>query len=99
MTRKEIQKINKELKEFNNYYSIIPLKEINIKLKENGLILIQEDNTEWSGFLCGDNSQTTFIVGRYIGESETYEPIKNTMLSLSWYKMESGRYEIVTYLT
>lgn len=100
LTRVQISKINKELCIFNTYWCAIPLINIMDVLKKHNLILLQEDNTEFSGFLCGDSSQESFIVGNY-DETVTdfFEPIENTSLQLSWYKMPSGNYEINCYLS
>lgn len=81
--------IQKGLKAFGKkYFDEIPLKEISELFKENCAMLLQEDGTEWSGILCGDNSSATFEV----------KGIKCNGLRLGWYKMPSGRYEINAYL-
>lgn len=94
-------KANKELTKLtvSKYFEKIPLKGISDILKNYGLILLQEDNTEWSGLLSGNSSRATFDIG-YIEtkNNNQYTPINNSSLVLSWYKMDSGRYEIVTYL-
>ena len=103
MSRKDIKKINSELRKFNDYFDEIPLNEISEVLNSFGIKLLQEDGTEFSGILCGNNSYTTIEIGKDIIEELDnliiYEIIKNTFLYISWYKMSSGRYEIVTYLT
>lgn len=101
ITRKEIQKINKQLKQFNSYWCTIPLININSVLKENKLLLIQEDGTAFSGIFCGDSSNTNIFLGVYEknSENEFYEMVENTSLKLSWYKMPSGNFEIVCYIS
>jgi len=86
--------INSELATFcKTYYDQIPLTEIFDILKKNNIIVIQEDGTPWSGFLMGNNSSTTFDL-KIDGKN-----IENSILSLSWYKMENGRFEINAYLS
>src|SRR4030043_104320 len=51
-------KINTELHEINTtYHSAIPLDRIFNSLEKRGLVPLQEDNTEWSGFLLGREGQ------------------------------------------
>jgi hypothetical protein len=95
-------KVNKELTKLtvNKYFEKIPLKDTSDILKKYGLILLQEDQTEWDGFLTGNNARATFDVG-YIetkDKDNRYTPIDNAALVMSWYKMPSARYEIVVYL-
>jgi len=100
----EKKKINTQLrKSIQTYHPEIPLDEIEAILKQFGLLLLQEDYTPWSGMLIGADSQTTFELGylesAYEKDGMTfYEPIENAGLLLSWYKMGSGKYEIVTYV-
>lgn len=99
MTRKEISKVNKILTKLPVYWDYIPFKEICDELKKFNLIPIQEDDTAWSGILCGDSQQELFTLGHYLENADFYVPVKNTFLSLSWYNMGNGRYEILTHLT
>ena len=81
--------VQKGLKEISSkYWEGIPMLEISDLLKANGAMLIQEDGTEWSGILCGSASVVDIKV----------KGIKTNGLSLGWYKMQSGRYEINAYL-
>lgn len=100
----ERRKISKALypltKEFHN---AIPLKSICDVLEKFDLKLLQEDGTEWAGLLCGRDANATFDIGRIerIDERWTcpvrWDVIKDK-LYLSWYKHETGRYEINMYL-
>lgn len=104
------KKINKELtnltspKNKTKYFNSIPLTDIFNILKKYGVIVIQEDGSEWSGFLIGRSSTTHFDVASIdtknntIGKS-TYTPYTNTMLNLQYHKMQSGKYEIVVYMS
>jgi len=65
----------------------------------------------WSGFLMGTDEQVNFTLGdknqikdNYGKDSRgedmlAYEPFTNAMLAMSWYKMGSGKYEIVAYIS
>ncbi len=86
------------------YFDGIPLDKIEEGLHEHGLILLQEDQTEWSGFFTGREGQAHIALGfintRYKGNNDidTYEEIVNAALTITWYKMGSGKYEIVAYI-
>jgi len=71
------------------YFPAIPLDLI-FAIVETGFEnkIIDEDGTPWSGLLLGDNSHTAFKI----------KNIKYTLF-LSWYKMPSGNYEIVAYVS
>lgn len=86
------------------YFQEIPLDEIRETLAAHDLILLQEDNTEWSGFLLGRNEHILFRVGHKsslqdVNGLDSYEPLVNTGFSLSWYKDESRtKIEITGYV-
>jgi hypothetical protein len=98
---------------FNTYFDGIPLGAINGILKANGCELIDEAWLPWTGIICGAEGRTEFLLGTYgdgIGgfpwkapmedglPDLARTPVKNAQLILSWYKMPSGRYEIVAYV-
>ena len=99
------KQINKLLWEISKTkYDSIPLGDIFDVVEKYGLIPIQEDDTKWGGILCGDNEQIYITVAFKSSEIEKdgckfYEPIKTTILNISWYKYTTGRYEITTYLS
>lgn len=82
------------------FYDAIPINKVSDILQENGYLLLQEDNMEWSGFLCGRDSHTIFAIGRLEDKDDRdmYKPIE-TGLYFSWYKHTTGRYEINLYFT
>ena len=101
LTRK---KINRELSALPNYHVGIPLDIIEGILKKYNLLLLMEDNTPWDGFITGAEGQATFTLGYLDTAYEqngltAYTPIENAALIMTWYKMESGKYEIVTYIS
>ena len=91
------------------YFKEIPLDSICQALIENDMIMLQEDNTEWNGILCGIQGEAFFHVapldsGRidYDINEEVYEPYENTGLRLTWYKCESrrdGKFEVIGYIS
>jgi hypothetical protein len=94
--------VNRKLNAFtiNRYFGSIPLSGIFDILQTEGLTLLQEDSTQWSGFLCGDSGMGTFDLGFSDSKNSEgmYTPAGNNFV-MSWYKMTSGRYEIVAYVS
>jgi len=98
------KKINGELTKLPTYNEGIPLDLIENILQKYNLLLLQEDNTPWSGFITGAEGHALFSLGYLDTAYEqngltAYTPIENAGLSMSWYKMQSGKYEIVTYIS
>jgi hypothetical protein len=81
-------RINRELKPFNGYFDAIPLSDIFDVIRRHSGEPVQEDGTPWSGFLCG--TEGTAIIGISGFRS---------CLRIDWYKMPSGRYEVVVYVS
>ena len=99
--RKQINKVLTEIS--RKKYDTIPIDEIFDVVEKYGLVPLQEDNTRWEGMLLGENSNTYIpLAWKSSGVEKDgykfYTPLKNTILSISWYKFETGRYEITTYL-
>ena len=101
------KKINKKLQEINSppYYDEIPLDNIFNILEENGVVPLQEDNTKWAGILVGAEGNTKMnlaskdVVSEVVGNENLYIPYANTMLILTWYKVDNGKYEICNYVS
>jgi len=95
ITPKVRKSINKVLQnDFSkNYFNSIPLGEMFKVLEIHGLLAVQEDGSKWDGFLCGQNGRIEIELAL---EGEV---IENSVFILSWYKMESGRYEITSYIS
>lgn len=101
-------RVRKEISEAlsESYYKEIPIQEIDDVLRKHGYLLIQEDYTPWNGMLVGTNAMAFFRIGQIEGAVETqyskeklYPQVSNTGIQMTWYKMPSGKYEIVAYLT
>ena len=97
--------VNKEISALitNRYFHSIPLDDIFSVLEKYGLIPLQEDYTQWSGFLTGETGHADIDVGYASSKREKdgitfYTPTRNNMLHLSWYTMPSGKYEVTAYL-
>lgn len=94
------EKVTKQI-----YHDQIPLDTIFGILEDHGIVPLAEDNTEWSGFLLGREAHINFDIAP-IGSKHPsddpqrpfYKRFKNASLSLSWYKMPSGRYEILCHI-
>jgi len=97
--------VNKSLQRIcvGKYYDEIPIAEIFEALADNNIVALQEDNTEWTGFLCGEQANVQFNVAAEWSYDDNngifYTPCDNSVLVLSWYRMSSGRYEINAYLS
>jgi hypothetical protein len=83
--------INKSLSKIGTYHNEIPLDTIFSCIKANGGTVVQEDDTEWNGFMCGEQGSCNLPI--------IFENMNNMFVSISWYKMGSGRYEIVVYVS
>lgn len=92
MTRSQIlKKLNRQIKDLPTYHDTIPLEYLFEQIKQCDCLAIQEDQTEWQGFLCGQSGQCLI-------EIKTHFSFKIPIgLMLSWYKMTSGKYEIICY--
>ena len=86
------------------YFTQIPLQDLFDAMSKFDVVALQEDNTEWYGFLLGRDESTLFRLGD-ANKFETkhgykmYEQYDNVALQLSWYKMPSGKYEVTGYIT
>lgn len=84
----------------NKYFDKIPLQDIFDVLDKFDIVILQEDNSKWSGILVGRYGQTYFpVASKNSNIGDVYVHFKNTLLALSWYKMQSDNYEIVSYMT
>ena len=102
------KKINKDIRNLTTpknktrYFDAIPLQDIFNILSKYGVVVLQEDNTPWDGFLTGKSATVDFTIAptdsEYGDTLKTYTPYTNASLRLQWYKMQSGRYEITTYI-
>ena len=93
LSQKIKKKINKALYELDNYHPHIPICDIEkIIINESGYVLLNEDNTHFEAIFCGEQGRADINIGHYNGA------IWN-MLHLTWYKIPSGRYEIVSYVS
>ena len=103
-------KANEYLSEVcKDYYPSIPISDIFDELREKfGIVVLQEDNTPWSGFLAGKKGSMNLPIapkgaegsyGATEGPVYFYTPYTNSMLAFQWYQMESGNFEINVYLS
>jgi hypothetical protein len=88
MTKKTLlKKINTDLHKLtsNKYFPEIPLKSIDTILTHYGLNKLED------GIYTGQSGEFVENVGKTWGN--------NVYLRMTWYRMESGRYEIVAYVS
>lgn len=103
------KKINTQIQKFlkPTYFKSIPLDELFDILEKNGIKPIQEDNTEWSGWLLGGVKKTEQVHFNLAWKDEyerdqgmkRYKAIKNAVLNMSYYKMQSGNFEVISYVS
>jgi hypothetical protein len=74
------------------YHDGIPLQEIRFMLNLNNIKILDEDGAEWYGMILGEQGHATWQLGQNGAATNKY-------LFMSWYKMPSGRYEIVAYVS
>lgn len=99
-------KINKALHGLGNYFKEIPLNEITEILKNNEVILLQEDGTPWSGFVmsggeCGSekaNKVNPFTFDLGVKKNNNYL-VANNKLIMSVCTMPSGKLEVIMYIS
>lgn len=105
--RKQASKIVCEILKPTYFKDGVPLNELFTALESIGIIVIMEDNTRWSGFLCGSDSHCIFTLAdintKYIMNGyEMYDSYNNIGLMISWYWMEGTtgkRCEINGYIS
>ena len=88
LMKEEKDRLTEALLDLGTYHIGIPLREISLVLNSAGLKLEE-------AILCGREGRATFDLFHV----HTGFSVLNTMLCLSWYKMESGHYEITLYLS
>lgn len=96
-------RLNRDLDKLtrNIFFRDIPMEEIIDVLSKEDLVLLQEDNTIWSGFFTGEEGRENISLGfEWTEDRGRYTEIENARLILSWYKRrETGNYEIVAYIS
>lgn len=99
-------KINKAIHKITKptYFKSIPLSDVFQALNHFGIVALQEDQTEWSGFLTGgvDKTEQVYFDLGWVEDKDSnnrYAVIKNAALALSYFKMPSGKYEIISYVS
>ena len=98
----QIQKVLKQ-----TYFKQIPLDQIFKILEKHGVVPLQEDNTYWSGLLIGGVSDTQMVHFNLGWENQyntehgmkRYMAIPNAVFTMTYYKMPSGKYEVIGYVS
>jgi hypothetical protein len=97
INRKILPKVNKSLKKYNGLNDSIPITKIYKDLKKFGLVLINEDGTEFAGIFAGRKGRTTIDIAGYDKRSEEWKMASNMELIIIWNK-RNKKYEITTYI-
>lgn len=100
-TKRKVGKEVSAMSSGNKYYDAIPLKDMFDILDKYGIVALQEDNTPWSGMLTGRDGEATLPLAPKDSKNDKgfYTPYSNVGVHFSWYKMESGRYEFIAYVS
>lgn len=95
-----ISKVSGQLAEFcKTYYSSVPLKELDKLFRAQGLLLIDEDGTEWQGIVTGKEGRAKLEIGILEQQEGEKYASAGKFLQLQWYKMPSGKFEINAYIS
>ena len=76
----------------NVYFDGVPIQEMQDFLRAHGADLLDDEGYPFKGFILGREGRTTFPIS-FKGE------VVNSKLALQWYKMPSGRFEVVAYVS
>ena len=95
MVAKERLKINREIGQLLKpiYFREIPLGQMFDIVEKHGYQVVDEEGNRWGGFLCGREGTANFDI-----LSLTDRKHSKYGFNLQWYKMESGRYEVIAYV-
>ena len=82
----------------NKYFTAVPLDALVRACEEAGYAF---DEEEIACILCGREGRATWSLYRTteVPGYGTFREAVNAMLVLTWYKMPSGRYEVVSYVS
>jgi hypothetical protein len=99
LNRRSKRRIDNELHAISqNFYERIPLDQIFEAFEKEEYVLLQEDMTPWEGLLVGREGRARFPLAGRLETGEWY-PVKDHYLILSWYRHDTGRYEVNAYLS
>jgi len=65
-----------------------PLDEIKTKLAADGMFMVQEDGTPWSGIFCGSDGDAGIALSG----------IERSEIRIMWHTMQSGKFEMTVYI-
>lgn len=99
-------KISKGISKWGVYHVGVPLDELFAILKQNGVVPLQEDNTEWEGMVGSDREGKGYVIFPLANDFSAYkqngvtfyEPIKNSSLILNW-QLVHTKNDINAYLS
>jgi hypothetical protein len=106
LRRKAMAAVQYVLKD--TYYDYIPIGELDEALQNLGIVMLQEDNTEFDGVFVGNDSHCLIRLAPLdSGDHENYAipvylPYENCALSLSWYRCDNRKstpIEVIGYVS
>lgn len=99
LTQQQKRKANEAIAPFSSGvpHDKIPLNEMFAALKTVGIVAVQEDGTPWSGILAGQQGRANIELA--VQGPGGLSLVDNADLVLTWYKHETGRYEVVVYVS
>jgi hypothetical protein len=78
------------------YFANIPLTELLDICRNYEVYPIQEDGTLWEGFLAGRKGAANISLAIQHG---TEMVVAKNVLAINYYKMESGNWEVIAYIS
>jgi hypothetical protein len=97
MAKKDYKRLAKKVNIIASemYFDYVPILRLESVFKNEGLELTDEDgNKNEFIILCGKEGIALF----HLLEPNSGKIVKNVSLFVTWFKMPSGRYEVVTYI-
>ena len=104
LTARERNLVNKQIHQITQgYHDKIPLQGLFDALKNIGIEAVQEDGTKWTGMLmggkeCGHPEAAKQRANIDLVRIQGRTPLNNSLF-LTWCKMQSGKYEVVSYVS
>jgi len=98
--------VSNEVRSFlkKTYFQEIPFTELCEILKKYDIVILQEDNTEWNGFLLGYSGDAFFHLAPIssVNSDGFYFPYTNAGFVLTWYRCYNrydNAFEVIGYIS
>jgi hypothetical protein len=95
--------INKDIYKLGDYHDGIPISDIRDIMEKHHMVLLQEDNTEYSAIFCGRDGVAHIRFGykstaQEVNGLPTFIPFDNSLIVMTWHKM-THKYEVIMYIS